>query len=60
MATVVNQPADSGNNGMGFVLGVILLIVFAVILFVYGLPMLQGSTGGAQVGVPSTVNVNTK
>jgi hypothetical protein len=59
MATVVNQPAESGNI-FGFVLGIILLIIFAFVIFVYGLPLLQGNSGGASVSVPSTVNVQPK
>jgi hypothetical protein len=58
MATVVNQPAESGNNGFGFLLGIIALIIVVAILFFYGLPLLQGNAGGAQVNLPSNANVN--
>ena len=62
MATIVNStPTDSGsNNGFGFLMGVILLIVFAVVFFVYLLPALtHGIGGGTQVSVPSDINVHT-
>ena len=60
MATVVNNPSDTGSNGMGLILGVLLLLVIAFLFFVYGLPMLNGGAGtGAQVNLPSSVNVNT-
>ena len=60
MATVVNTPGTttSDNNGMGFLLGVVLLIVFAVLFFLYGLPYLTQSMQGPQVNVPGKVDVN--
>ena len=65
MATVVNnpQPAASDSSGMGFLLGAILIIVFAIIFFVYLLPILQNSFQGAQapqINVPDKVDVNVK
>jgi hypothetical protein len=60
MATVVNNPGtttDSGG-GMGFLLGVILHIVFAILFFLYGLPYLTQSMQGPQVNVPGQVDVN--
>jgi hypothetical protein len=60
MATVVNtQPTTSeSNSGMGFLLGAILLIVFAVLFFLYGLPYLTQSMQGPQVNVPGQIDVN--
>ncbi|KKP28564.1 MAG: hypothetical protein UR15_C0025G0013 [Parcubacteria group bacterium GW2011_GWA2_31_28] len=62
MSTVVNNPpnSDSGGNGMGFLLGVILLVVAVFLLFTYGLPILQRSGGNAnpQLNVPGQVDVN--
>jgi hypothetical protein len=61
--TVVNtnpetRPAD--NNGMGFLLAVILIILFVGLLLYYGLPYLQHSLMGPQINVPGNVNVNVK
>jgi hypothetical protein len=63
MATVVNNPAssDTSSGGMGFLLGVILIIVFAILFFVYALPLLQRGFSGTQapqVTVPGQVNVD--
>jgi len=61
MAVVVNnpQPVES-NNGSGFLIGVILLIVLAVIFLYFGLPYLRGGiSSGPQVNVPSNINVHT-
>jgi hypothetical protein len=60
MATVVNtpQPAQTSNNGMGFFLGALILIIAAVIFFIYGIPYLQSAVRGPQVNVPSDINVN--
>ncbi len=69
MATVVNNPPTThtdGNNGSGFLLGVIVLIIFVILFVFYGLPMLGnsvGNTGGTQapqVNVPGEVDVNVK
>jgi len=61
MATVVNNPrtTDSGG-GMGFLLGVILLILFAMFLMFYGLPYLGNmvSNQAPQVTVPDKIDVN--
>jgi hypothetical protein len=60
MATVVNNPAPAreDGSGMGFLLGVILLIVFAVLFFLYGLPYLTSTFSGPQVNVPGQIDVN--
>lgn len=49
---------NSGNRGMGFFLGVIVLIIFGVLFFVYGLPLITQSTQGPSVSVPEQVDVN--
>ncbi|HVF69412.1 MAG TPA: hypothetical protein VNA13_02475 [Xanthomonadales bacterium] len=60
MATVVNNPqTESSSHGMGFLLGVILLVVVAVLVIAYGLPALSGNAG-TQVNLPNTVNVQPK
>lgn len=68
MATVVNNPpanTDGGNGGNGFLLGVIVLIVFVILFVFYGLPMLGNTANNAgvqtpQVNVPDSVDVNVK
>lgn len=63
MATYVeSQPAQPSGNGMGYLLGVIILIIAAVLFFIYGLPFISGSYSGgsAHVNLPSRVNVQTK
>lgn len=63
MATVVNNPpaTTSEGGGSGFLVGIILLIVFVILFVFYGLPYLNNSIGGAQapqVNVPGKVDVN--
>jgi len=66
MATTIVNPApnnnSSDNNGMGFLLGVIVLIVFVVLFFVYALPYIRGlsGSGGIQINVPKNINVNVQ
>jgi hypothetical protein len=61
MATIVNNPDTGhthGDSGNGFLLGVILLIVFAVLFFIYGLPYITNAVSGPTVQVPDKVDVN--
>jgi len=68
MATTIINPApnssSSENNGMGFLLGAIVLVVFLALFFVYALPFLRGlgsiGGGGIQVNVPKNVNVKVQ
>ena len=55
---VVQQPASGEGNGTGFLLGIVLLILFFIALFYYGLPMIQSATSTPQMNVPSEVDVN--
>ena len=62
---VINNAApatngDSSSNGMGFLLGVLLLVVFAFLIFWYGLPALRNATTSSapQINVPGKVDVN--
>ena len=61
MATIVNTPAQSDSgSGMGFVFGIILLVVFFAALFYYGLPMMRQSSQSQSptIQVPDQVDVN--
>ena len=61
MATVVNTPSSTDNgSGMGFLLGVILIIAFIMLLMFYGVPYLGNmmQTQGPQVNVPGKIDVN--
>lgn len=63
MATIINTPAqsDSSGNGMGFLLGIIVLILFVLGLFYYGLPVLRNlGQGGVNVTLPEKVDVNVQ
>lgn len=63
--TIVNTPPQtnaSGNNGMGFLVGVVILVVFLLLFIFYGLPYLRSSFLGStpQVNIPSHYDVNVK
>jgi hypothetical protein len=60
MATIVNNPGTTTDNssGMGFVLGILLLLVIAFLFFVYGLPAISRSVSGPTLNVPGQVDVN--
>lgn len=51
---------DSTNNGSGFLIGIVLLVVVLFLLFYYGIPALRniGSSNAPQINVPGKVDVN--
>lgn len=51
--------ANNGNNVMGFMLGVILLVILAFLAFYYfGAGRLLGGYNTPQVNVPGKIDVN--
>ena len=62
MATIVNNPPpNNSDSGMGFLIGIIILIVVGIAFFYYGLPLIQqGMSGGVQVNIPKDINVNVQ
>lgn len=69
MPTTIVNPAPNNNSttdsGMGFLLGIILLIAFGLVFYVYGLPLVkQGLSGigggGVNINLPKTVDVNVQ
>lgn len=55
----VQHSHDHSTGGMGFLLGIILLVLFLYLLFVYGLPALRGGGGGGtNITVPEQVDLN--
>lgn len=66
MTVINNAPSpapvqESSGNGMGFLLGVILLIVFVFLLIYYGLPAIRNSfSSGTQINIPDKVDVNVQ
>lgn len=57
MVVVHNHPTENANSGSGFLLGVILLIIFVLFLLYYGLPLIR-NTATPQLNVPSKIDVN--
>lgn len=67
-STIIN-PAPANNtstdSGMGFLLGVIALIVFGFMFLIYGLPLFRQAlnglgSGGINVTLPKTVDVKVQ
>jgi hypothetical protein len=77
MADVIHEHTSGtteSTGGMGFVLGILLIIIFVWALFVYGIPLMRGGGGGGttnnttnttipdtgnpQINVPDKVDVN--
>ena len=62
MATVINNPSNGeSSNGIGTILGIVLLAIIAFLFLFYGLPMLRGQVPtGSQVNIPSKIDVNVQ
>ncbi len=63
MATNIINPApdnSSSNNGIGLLVGAVIVLVLGIVFFVYGLPLLRGlgGNGGIQINVPKNIDVN--
>lgn len=62
MATIVNTtpaPAREEGSGMGFFLGVILLLLAVVLFVIYALPAIRNAAA-PQIQVPGKVDVNVQ
>lgn len=66
MPTTIINPSpnnnSSNNNGVAFLIGIIIFIAFAVLFFVYGLPYIKGLGGSGEVNVniPVPENIDIK
>lgn len=64
MTTIVNSPAPASDSSMGgFLMGVIILVIIAVIVWFYGVPLIKKDTTqinvpAPQINVPSQIDVN--
>lgn len=54
----VHTQDSTSSSGMGFLLGVIVLLIALFALIYYGLPLLQNASTTPSIQVPSTVDVN--
>lgn len=63
MTTIINtpQPASDQSNGVGMIIGLVVLTVFGFLFFIYGLPAIrQIKLGSPQINIPSTIDVTVK
>lgn len=60
MATEVvhDHGGTDSSSGMSLLIGLIVLLVFAFLLFYYGLPALRGASSGPSIQVPGQIDVN--
>lgn len=62
MTTIVNTPQSPSTeqSSMGWVVGIVALIVFTLLFFVYGVPMIRrvSQASAPQVTIPDKVDVN--
>jgi hypothetical protein len=55
---MANNNGNGGDSGMGFLMGVVLLIAFMFFLWYWGVPAARRSFEGTQINVPSKIDVN--
>lgn len=61
MATIVNTtPAASNSSGMGFFMGMIVLLVIVLLTLYFGIPLLRSATTNKapSITVPDKIDVN--
>ncbi len=62
MTTIVQNPApQESGNGVGMMVGILLVVLVAILFFVYGIPAMRGAASVVpQVNIPDTINVNVQ
>ena len=71
MATVINNPNPNPSyaerpvltetrerSGVGFIVGLVLAVILAILLLAYGIPALRNNTNDSGVNVPDRINVD--
>lgn len=60
MTTIVNNPPSSDNSGgpMGWIVGIVVLVILGYLVYVYGLPAVRQMGGTPQINIPSKIDVN--
>lgn len=58
--THIHTEGSGGQNGYGFLLGVVILILFVVFFLYYLLPMMRQSTSAPQINIPDKIDVNVE
>lgn len=59
--TVIVNPSGNNDSGIGFFLGIVLLIAFVLVLLYYGIPYVRNvvnQDSGTQINVPEQIDVN--
>jgi hypothetical protein len=61
MTTIVNNPPPSNdsNGGVGMIVGLVILVVLAYLVIVYGLPAIK-QIGSPQINIPGKIDVNVQ
>ncbi len=62
MATIINTPAQTKDEGnwLMVLMGLILLAAIIFLLFIYGLPLINESTGQPGLNVPGQIDINLR
>ena len=60
MATIVNTPpSEKSDSPLGWIIGLVILVVLGYLAYIYGLPALSNvQQSGVQINVPSKIDVN--
>lgn len=61
MPTVINNPptpASDTTTGMGALVGIVVILIVAVLFFMYALPALRDDDKGTQINVPDRIQID--
>jgi hypothetical protein len=57
MPTVINNPSTETGSGFGAVVSVVVILVVAILFFMYALPAIRSGNGGTQINVPDKIQI---
>lgn len=57
MTTIINNPSDKSEEGMGIgmIIGLLVVAVLVIVFFMYGIPALKGDKG--EKGATGTIQI---
>lgn len=58
MPTVINNPSSETGSGFGAVVSLIVILIVAILFFMYALPAIRDSGRGTQINIPDKIQID--